>query len=77
MKVITCCWTGEKETVSKLPSWFQHVTDHTKIEVIDVSWEQIKELYETGLHVMLYHVKDSPDDYEMILYVDHKRFYQR
>ena len=49
-----------------LPSWFKHN------EEIDVSWEQIKELFDTGNNVMFNHSGEK-----VILWVDHKRFTQR
>ena len=64
MKVLMAKWVGE---IKNLPSWFKHD------EEADVSWEQIKELFDTGNNIMLYHSRDG----YIGLYVDNKIFTQR
>jgi hypothetical protein len=55
---------------AKLPDWFAHQT------TIDISWEQIKELYDSGINVMLKHCFET-DPSEMIVFVDDQGFGQR
>lgn len=64
MKVRMVQWVGG---IKNLPTWFKCHED------LDISWEQIKELYDTGNNVMLVH----SDDFDNILFVDNKRFTQR
>jgi hypothetical protein len=63
MKVRMVEWIGG---IKNLPSWFKNGED------IDISYDQIKELYDTGNNIMLCH---SGDD--SVLFVDNKRFTQR
>lgn len=53
---------------TNLPEWFEHQ------KVMDVSPEQIMELYNTGNNVMLRHVGDST---LMTIFVDDRAFGQR
>jgi len=46
-----------------LPTWFQHKA------IAEVSWEQIKELYELGINVKLINTSDI-SEIDIILYVD-------
>jgi hypothetical protein len=39
MKAITCCWTGEKDTVNKIPPWFTNNKYGQTPTTQDVSWE--------------------------------------
>lgn len=63
MKVFMSNWVSPDK---RLPAWFK---DNEEAEI---TLEQLKELYDTGLNVMLYHNGDSN-----VLYVDHLRFSQR
>lgn len=63
MKFIMHNWVSPDK---RLPEWFK---DN---EEIDLTLEQLKELYDTGLNIMLYHF-----DKRNILFVDSKRFSQR
>lgn len=63
MKVKMCIWAGG---TPNLPSWFKHD------EEIDMTFEQLKELYGTGNNVMLYHANGFDS-----LCVDSKKFTQR
>jgi hypothetical protein len=63
MKVTMAQWVGG---IKNLPLWFKSGEDK------DVSLEQIKELYDTGNNVMLFHSGD-----QTTLFVDNKRFTQR
>jgi hypothetical protein len=63
MKIAMCNWCGEK---MDLPAWFKHG------EEAEVSWDQIQDLYESGINVMMLFSKGS-----RILAVDTKRFGQR
>jgi hypothetical protein len=63
MKARMVEWVGG---IKNLPMWFKSGQDS------DISWEQIKELFDTGNNVMLSH---SGND--IVIFVDNKRFTQR
>ena len=65
MKMRMVEWVGGE--IKNLPTWFKSGED------LDISWEQIKELYDTGNNVMLCHNSDN----EHTIYVDNKRFTKR
>jgi len=56
--------------VKNLPTWFKHG------ERAHVTWDQVKELYDTGNNVMIRHT-DSGSEFDAALYVDNKGFTQR
>ena len=64
MKVTLAWWVSRP---SNLPEWFEHNKE------IDITPEQIMELYNTGNNVMLWHSSDG----KTVVFVDHKRFTQR
>lgn len=57
-------WVGG---IKNLPTWFKSG------EELDISWEQVKELYDTGNNVMLVHSGNE----NTYLFVDNRRFTQR
>lgn len=63
MRVLMFCWYTN---YPKLPDWFKHSQE------IDLDFEKLQELFNTGLNIMLYHGKEKN-----ILFVDDKRFSQR
>ncbi|HUU88456.1 MAG TPA: hypothetical protein VMX17_11990 [Candidatus Glassbacteria bacterium] len=66
IKVHMLLWYGN---IPNLPSWFKDREDG------EITIEQIKELYDSGVNVMLKHYKDDPE--VMLLAVDTARFNQR
>ena len=66
MKAVLCNWAG---SAKNLPAWFVHDTE------IDISPEQIQELYDTGNNVMLKHSHQHAD--VMVVFVDDRSFTQR
>lgn len=64
MKAILLQW---KDKPANLPSWF----DHTK--EMDISWDQIQELYECGVNLMIKHDRLG-GDHTAVIYVDWKGF---
>lgn len=77
MKVHMYAWVEARvgrrpRGIKKLPTWFLHGKE------ADVSWEQIQELYATGINVMIRHIRDrQPGEAEMLLCVDTEHFQQR
>lgn len=63
MKTRMVEWVGG---IKNLPSWFSSGED------IDLSFEQLKEIYDTGNNIMLVHSGETN-----VLFVDNKRFTQR
>lgn len=63
MKVSLYNWVG---TAKNLPEWFDHES------IIDISLEQIQELFDTGNNVMLCHIKNK-----IVVFVDDGRFNHR
>ena len=63
MKVLMCEWVGG---IKDLPSWFKHG------EETDVSWDQIKELFDIGNNVMIKRHRAT-----IMLAVDNLGFNQR
>ena len=61
MKVRMVEWVGG---IKNLPVWFKSGED------LDITWEQIKELYETDNNIMLVH----SGNIESVLFVNNKRF---
>ena len=53
LKVLMCNWYGKKNVENMAPSWFVH--DQT----LEISWDQLKELYETGLNIKLSHKENG------------------
>lgn len=64
MKAVLSWWVSRPDN---LPEWFDRDKE------IDITPEQIIELFNTGNDVMLWHASDG----KMIVFVDHKRFTQR
>lgn len=60
MKANTFIWYETNTLKAKLPEWFHHNT------ISEVSWEQVQELFATGLNVMLKHTKDNDEDLTLI-----------
>lgn len=61
-------WVGG---IKNLPTWFKHG------ERAHVTWDQVKELYDTGNNVMIRHYHNNDSGLDAALYVDDKGFNQR
>ena len=61
-------WVGG---IKNLPIWFKHG------EELDVSTEQMMELFNNGNNIMLCHYKSESNEDCIFLAVDDKRFAQR
>lgn len=69
MKVIMYEWY---KGIKNLPSWFK---DDQEIEI---DFDKIKELFDTGNNVMISHIKGHmPGEVVAVLWVDDKQFTQR
>ena len=61
MKAELAWWVSRPDN---LPDWFE------RGKVMEITAEQIMELYQTGNNVMLWHASNN----DMIIFVDDKRF---
>lgn len=67
MKAILIQWVNRP---TNIPDWFEHTKE------MDISWEQIKELYESGANVMIKHDRLG-GDLTALVCVDDRGFTQR
>lgn len=67
MKAILVQWTTRP---ANMPDWFQHGNE------IDITWDQIRQLYEAGANIMIKHDRLGGDVTAMVC-VDDRGFSQR
>lgn len=68
IKAVMISWVGD---IKKLPAWFKDR------EEAELTWDQIKELYDLGNNIMVKHWKFTDNSIGMFLAVDNKSFTQR